>query len=96
MAICGSGCWTVSEIIKLYDLPQRQNPRPKIYGLRPNNDPNGWVEFDHLDGMYSYCVAYSGEGEKLGVCHLGATLPLVRCDDGYRVTDIEDESEKAS
>lgn len=71
--------------MKLYDLPQRQTPRPKIYGLNPGGHEYGWVEFDHLDGAYSYCVAYDGYGNKLGVCHLAAWSPLEPNLDGYRV-----------
>lgn len=73
--------------MKLYDLPQRQEHRPKIYGLNPGGNEDGWVEFDHLDGMYSYCVAYDGEGSKLGVCHLAGSTPLERDGDGYRVAE---------
>ena len=46
---------------------------------------DGWVEFDHLDGMYSYCVAYDGEGNSLGVCHLKAWTPLKACGTGYEI-----------
>lgn len=58
--------------VKLYDLQARQNPRPRILGLVPDGHRDGWVEFDHIDGMYSYCVAFSASGEELGVCHLSA------------------------
>jgi hypothetical protein len=73
--------------MKLYDLPQRRDPRPKIYGLTPNGHEDGWVEFDHLDGMYSYCVAYDGEGNDLGICHLAGFTPLEPDGDGYRICD---------
>lgn len=77
--------------MKLLDLPQRQNPRPRIYGLSPNGHEDGYIEFDHIDGMYSYCVAYDGAGNRLGVCHLKAWTPLDRCEDldGYRIADAE-------
>ena len=74
---------------KLYDLPQRANPRPKIYGLTPDGHEDGWVEFDHLDGMYSLCVAYDGAGNRLGICHLKAWTPLEPHADGYRLLDTE-------
>jgi hypothetical protein len=76
--------------VKLYDLPQRRNHRPRIFGLAPNGDEDGWVEFDHIDGMYSYCVAYTGDGKQLGVCHLVAWLPLEECEGGYRVAEEQD------
>ena len=73
--------------MKLYDLPQRQEPRPKIYGLQPDGHKNGWIEFDHIDGMYSFCVAYGDDGEQLGVCHLAATTPLEPHQDGWQITE---------
>jgi hypothetical protein len=76
--------------MKLYDLPHRHDPRPRIYGLEPDGHVDGWVEFDHLDGMYSYCVAYDGEGNKLGVCHLSAFTPLEPDGDGYRLADADE------
>ena len=71
--------------MKLYELPPRQKPRPKLYDLHPNGDPEGIVEFDHIDGMYSYCVAYAGDGTELGVVHLGASVDLEEYKDGYRL-----------
>lgn len=43
------------------------------------------VEFDHLDGMYSYCPAFNGEGQFLGIVHLAGFTPLEVQDDGYRI-----------
>lgn len=74
---------------KLYELPAFASPRPRIFGLNPNGDVDGWVEFDHIDGMYSYCVAFTGDGAELGVCHLKAWTPLVEVEGGYRVADDE-------
>lgn len=76
--------------MKLYELPQRQTPRPKIFGLAPNGWTHGWVEFDHLDGMYSFCLAYDGNGKFLGTCHLKAWTPLEPCHDGYRIAGDDD------
>ena len=73
--------------MKLYDLPQRRDPRPRIYGLNPDGHTDGWVEFDHLDGMYSLCVAFDGEGNHLGICHLAGFTPLVPDGDGYRLAE---------
>lgn len=74
----------------LADLPQREACRPKIYGLEPNGHKDGYVEFDHVDGAYSYCVAFSTKGKFLGLVHLAAWTPLVEHEDGYRVRK-EDE-----
>lgn len=73
--------------MKLYNLLQRQNPRPKIYGLNPNGHEDGWIEFDHLDGMYSFCLAYDGSGNYLGLVHLKAWTPLEPHEDGWRVAE---------
>lgn len=43
-------------------------------------DGSKYVVFDHLDGMYSYCLS-----EKGAVCHLSAGTPLVKFADGYRI-----------
>lgn len=77
--------------MKLYELPERQETRPKIYGLNPAGHEDGWVEFDHIDGMYSYCRAYDGNGTDLGACHLQAWTALEPFKDGYRVTECDSE-----
>lgn len=64
--------------IRLYDLPQRAKKRPKIYC--DASDGSKYIEFDHLDGMYSYCVT-----EKGGVVHLAGTAPLKKFKDGYKI-----------
>ena len=69
----------------LYDLPSRQDVRPRILGLSPGGDEHGWVEFDHIDGAYSYCVAYTSDGEELGVCHLAAWTPLIAVEGGWMI-----------
>lgn len=71
--------------MRLWDLPQGQEVRPKIYGLDPFEYPGGWIEFDHLDGMYSLCIAFDGEGNRLGICHLAGSAPLEPYLDGYRL-----------
>lgn len=77
--------------MKLYELPGHRSPRPKIYGLNPDGHEDGWVEFDHIDGAYSYCRAYDGNGTDLGVCHLAAWTPLEPHEDGYRVAERDSE-----
>lgn len=78
--------------MKLYELPHYADPRPRIYGLNPDGHADGWVEFDHIDGAYSYCVAYDGRGNKLGVCHLAAWTPLEHDGDDYRVVETSGTS----
>ena len=70
---------------KLYELPAHANPRPKIYGLSPDGHQDGYVEFDHIDGMYSLCYAYTKDGSSLGICHLKAWTELTPFEDGYRI-----------
>lgn len=79
--------------MKLYELPAYQESRPKIYGLNPNGHENGVIEFDHIDGAYSYCVAYDGDGNRLSLCHPAAWTLLEPFKDGYRV--VEDKKECA-
>ncbi|QGJ94330.1 hypothetical protein SEA_ELITE2014_6 [Mycobacterium phage Elite2014] len=47
------------------------------------------VEFDHVDGMYSLCLAYDGEGDGLGnylgIVHPYALTELEEYRDGYRM-----------
>lgn len=63
----------------------------KIYGLEPNGDKDGVVVFDHIDGMYSLCYAYNGDGTRIeGLIHLNAMTPLVEYKDGYKVAESED------
>ena len=72
------------KIMKLYDLPRSngKDPRPKIYGAL--QDSQGYIEFDHLDGMYSYCEAFTPEGTSLGICHLACFTTLEPYLDGYK------------
>lgn len=76
--------------MRLYELPGYREPRPKIYGLNPGGYGNGVVEFDHIDGAYSFCLAYDNEGAYLGLVHLAAWTPLEPFEDGYRVAAERD------
>ncbi|AVI04462.1 hypothetical protein SEA_BENCH_8 [Mycobacterium Phage Bench] len=77
--------------MKLVELPACREPgeRPRIYGML-NEYENGVVEFDHVDGMYSLCLAYDGEegdglGNYLGIVHPYAFTELEEYRDGYRM-----------
>ena len=59
--------------MKLYEIPRNS----KIY--EEVSDGSKYFIFDHLDGMYSYCVS-----EKGGVCQLGASQELIEYKDGYK------------
>lgn len=41
------------------------------------------VTFDHLDGMYSYCVADEGQEDAGKVINLSRFTPLEQANDGY-------------
>ena len=45
-----------------------------------SSDGSKFIIFDHLDGMYSYCIT-----EKGGVVHLGRFQPLEEYEDGYKL-----------
>jgi hypothetical protein len=62
--------------MKLYDIPEKS----KIY--TEASDGSTYVIFDHIDGMYSYCVT-----EKGAVVHLSASTPLVGFEDGYKISE---------
>lgn len=65
--------------MKLYDIPQQS----KIFC--ECSDGSKYIIFDHLDGMYSYCVT-----EKGGVVHLGGGQPLKEIEGGYELSSKED------
>jgi len=59
--------------MKLYELPKGT----KI--LEECSDGSAFLTFDHLDGMYSYCIT-----EKGGVVHPGASSELEKTEGGYK------------
>jgi hypothetical protein len=61
--------------MKLYEISRGS----KIYNKC--SDGSKWFIFDHIDGMYSYCVT-----EKGGVVHLSAVAPLKKFKDGYKIS----------
>ena len=78
--------------MKLYDLP-RTEEGTKIYGLKGKDNEELVIRFYHLDGMYSYCKAFTVKGREVGVCHLSASTPLKKFKDGYTI-DSEVDNEK--
>ncbi len=67
----------MSKDIELYDITMKS----KIY--ISCSDKSKYVIFDHLDGMYSFCLS-----EKGNPVHLSASIPLVAYKDGYKIKDI--------
>ncbi len=62
--------------MKLYNIPQQS----KIFC--ECSDGSTYIIFDHLDGMYSYCVTENG-----GVVHLGGGQPLKEVPGGYELAE---------
>ena len=48
-------------------------------------DGSNFINFYHLDGMYSYCKT-----EKGGLIHLSGLTPLVEYKDGYKMKEPDD------
>lgn len=76
--------------MQLYDLPERRHVR--VY----HGDDGAFVEFDHLDGMYSYCPAFDSEGAPVltshsrpGIAHLHIATIIEPFEDGYRIVTNE-------
>lgn len=59
----------------LYQIPQKSKIYEKV------TDGSRFVIFDHLDGMYSYCIT-----EKGAVVHLAVGTPLRKYKDGWKIT----------
>lgn len=66
--------------MKLYEIPRHSKIHCNL------SDGSSYVMFDHIDGMYSFCVS-----EKGGVCHLKASTPLVKDGEDYRIQDDGEE-----
>jgi len=68
---------------KLLDLP-RSKEGIKIY-LNDGgviSDGSEYINFFHIDGLYSFCVT-----EKGGYIHLHAMTPIKKWEDGYKLRD---------
>lgn len=66
---------------KLLDLP-RSKKGIKIYLDEGGEitDGSAYINFHHIDGLYSYCVT-----EKGGYIHLHAMTPIHKYKDGYQI-----------
>ena len=67
------------EIKQLYDLP-RNEKGIKIYV--ECSDGSEYINFFHIDGMYSYC-----KSEKGAIVHLHCATPLEKYKDGYKIKE---------
>jgi pyruvate/oxaloacetate carboxyltransferase len=61
--------------LMLYELSPKQDI--KIYC--DVSDGSKYIKFDHVDGMYSYCVS-----EKGGILHPHCTTKVIKFKDGYK------------
>ena len=67
--------------MKLYDLKKTEEGT-KIY--TECSDDSKYINFFHIDGMYSYC-----ESEKGAVVHLGCGTEIEEYKDGYKIKEIQ-------
>lgn len=64
--------------MKLYDVPNKSYVRisggdPKVPPAAPHIKSNDLIFFDHIDGMYSYCLEVDPDTLEFGeVCHIAA------------------------
>ena len=65
--------------MKLYDIKKGSKIKCEA------SDGSTFLTFDHIDGMYSYCVT-----EKGGIVHLHACTPLKRKGKFYIIEEEED------
>ena len=68
----------MSKTIRLYELPK--GAKIILTKDQEASDGSRYIEFDHIDGMYSYCKT-----EKGGVIHLSASTPLKKVSGGYQL-----------
>jgi hypothetical protein len=61
---------------KLYDIPKGSTI--KLKKGQKCSDGSTYITFDHIDGMYSYCVTENG-----GIIHLAASTALKKVKDYY-------------
>ena len=74
---------TQQKQLKLMDLERDKGI--KIFD-ESISDGSKYITFNHLDGMYSYCTT-----EKGGVIHLSVGTPLVECEGGYKIKEMEND-----
>jgi hypothetical protein len=64
--------------MKLNEIPKQSKIFCEV------SDDSKYVTFDHLDGLYSYCVS-----EKGAVIHLSRFTPLTAVEGGYKIDETE-------
>lgn len=60
----------------------------KLYELKRGDKikvEEGLITFDHVDGMYSYCLAEWVKNGENGVVHLSASTNLKKVGDNYEI-----------
>lgn len=70
----------IKKEIMLYELPPKQDI--KIYC--EVSDGSKYFKFDHIDGMYSYCIT-----EKGSLLHPHCTTKIIKFEDGYKLYEEE-------
>jgi hypothetical protein len=65
--------------MKLYDIPRHSKIMCEL------SDGSSFLMFDHLDGMYSFCMSENGN-----VVHLAGRTELEKQEDGsYKLCHVE-------
>lgn len=66
--------------MKLYEIPKGSRIKTTL-----NSGKEVFIQFLHLDGMYSYCVIEDGDADN--VVHLSVNTPLKKVDDYYIIEE---------
>ena len=64
--------------MKLYDIPKGSKIK----------DKRGWITFDHIDGIYSFCTVDWVESPD-NVCHISAWADLTKEGDHYIINETK-------
>ena len=66
--------------MKLHEIPRNQ----KIYA--ECQDGSTYIDFHHIDGMYSLCVS-----EKGNILHISAMTEVTEFKDGWKIVEEKDD-----
>ena len=64
--------------MKLYEIPMGSKINCKL------SDGSSYFIFDHIDGMYSFCISENGN-----VLHLSASTDLEKDNQDYKIQEEE-------
>ena len=73
--------------MKLYEIPKGSRIKTTL-----SSGKECFIQFLHLDGMYSYCVLEDGDSDN--VVHLSASTPLKQVGDYYIIDESSEKTEE--